>query len=78
MKKLALLFAFAFVGCCTVPEPDAVRQERVFLDIVKPREIKYTQADTTLSVAQKQDVLDFLAAYESWLANRERMLAEDK
>ena len=72
MKKLLVGFVLVLAGCCSDPSKDEVTQERAFFNIVKPREVKYTQADPELSPAQKQDVIDFLDSYESWLVDREK------
>ena len=73
MKKLLAVLVLVLAGCCSDPTKDEVTQERVLYNVVQPRDVKYTQADPNLSPAQRQDVLDFWQAFDSWLKDREAL-----
>ncbi len=74
MRRLKFLMcgmALLVAGCAS-PTKDDVTQERAFYKVVAPRFATYSAKDDTLSPAKRQDDLDSLQAYDSWLIDREK------
>lgn len=71
LKAMLAGLALLIAGCAS-PTKDDVTQERNFFEVVAPRFATYSAKDDTLSPAKRQDDIDFLQAYDSWLSDREK------